>query len=92
MLIATLTGGNDPDVMQRIQEDPELREMWVDPAVRSGVRAAPPTTDPIAKLLELVRAVTVGPALQQRIHEDPALRQFQSQPSVRQRIQSSGHH
>lgn len=80
----------DPAVMQRIQQNPDLREMWGDPAVSSALRPAPETSDPMAKLLELVRALTADPAVQDRIQEDATLRRLQSHPSVRQRIQPTG--
>lgn len=81
---------NDSAVVERIQEDAELRKMWVDPALRSSLRAAPQTSDAMAKLLELVRGLTADPAVQQRIQADSALRHLLSQPSVRQRIQPAG--
>jgi hypothetical protein len=64
-----------------------LRAIWSDPAVRQHATTAPEMMAGMAKLLELVRALTADPAVQSRIHADTELHELWSEPGVRQRIQ-----
>jgi hypothetical protein len=61
--------------------------MWRDPAIRENATMAPEMMAGMAKLLELVSALTEDPAVQRRIEEEPELRELWSEPGVRQRIQ-----
>jgi DTW domain-containing protein YfiP len=79
----------DTAVQRRVQQDPELRAMWSDPAVRQYVTAMPERATGMARLMELVRLLTEDSAVLDRIRADPALRELWSRPGVRQHIQPS---
>lgn len=74
-------------MQQRIQQNPELRELWSESAVRHHATMAPEMMAGMAKLLELVRTLILDPAVQRRIQSDPELRDLWSELGVRQRIQ-----
>lgn len=82
----------DPAVQERVRQDPALREMWSDPAVRQHVTSMPDMMDGMQKLMELVRLLVEDPAVRARIQADPALREMWGEAGVRQHIQRGAHH
>jgi hypothetical protein len=92
--VALLVGAllEDPAVQRRIQQDPELRGMWSDPAVRQHVTAPHGMTSGMTKVTELVRLLTEDPAVRARIEADPQLREMWGEPAVRQQIRQRTPH
>jgi hypothetical protein len=96
--VALLVGAllEDPAVQRRIQQDPELRGMWSDPAVRQHVTAphgmTGGMTGGMTKVMELVRLLTEDPAVRARIQADPGLREMWSESAVRRQIQDGPRH
>jgi hypothetical protein len=84
LLIEHLLG--DAAVQQQIAADPELQELWSDPAVRARAVPASAAASGLAALLNLASELVRDPAVQARIDDDPALRELWSRPDVRQRI------
>jgi hypothetical protein len=82
----------DPAVQDRVREDPALREMWSDPAVRHYVTSMPVMMTGMEKLMELVRLLLEDPAVRTRIQADPTLREMWAEAGVRQHIQRGTHH
>jgi DTW domain-containing protein YfiP len=81
----------DPAVRQRIEADPELRELWEDPAVRRQLEIAPQTLSALQRVMALTRDLVADPQVQAQIQEDPSLRELWSDPAVRQRILGTPH-
>jgi hypothetical protein len=82
----------DPAVQDRVREDPALREMWSDPAVRQHVTSMPVMMTGMENLMELVRLLLDDPAVSTRIQADPTLREMWNEPGVRQHIQRDARH
>jgi hypothetical protein len=83
---------DEPAVQQRLGEDPELRALWRDPAVRQGLTDAEAMMIGMSKLMELVRRLTEDPAVRTRIDAAPTLRELWSDPDVRHHFERSVHH
>jgi hypothetical protein len=83
-LVAALL--EDPEVRQHVQQDPELREMWSDAAVRGPVENAPGMMAAMQRLMELTRGLVSDPAVQARIEADPELRALWADPGTRRRV------
>lgn len=83
-LVAALL--EDPVVQERIEADPELRELRHDAAI-SAAAGAPQTGDALAKLLLLVNGLVDDAAVRASIEADPRLRELWNEPVVRRRIQ-----
>lgn len=79
----------DPGVRERIEQDPELRELWADPAVQERVSspaARASMMEAMQMVLEITRGLLADPQVQERIQADPELRDLWADPAVRQRV------
>jgi hypothetical protein len=75
----------DPVVQERIEADPELRELQRDPSVRGAV-GTPVMNDALAKLLVLVDGLVGDTAVRASIEADSRLRELWNEPGVRRRL------
>lgn len=83
-LVAALLA--DPDTQQRIAENPVLRQLWEDAAVRDQVNEVTDAAMAHEPLMELARSLVADPGVQRRIRADSALRALWADSSVRRHI------